>query len=515
MKNDQDNLPLRKTPSGEQIDTRPIQIEQWLTTLSYADFDKTGQLLYEATLATNLQLVKPSVRMELVELYNRPYQYYIDSRIKTEAQYTLQSIETAQSQVNILKRIAMNLGYACKMAAEEELKQKTLWRHTKPPLPAMLSALNYLSHALIFSYLEYSPIPKKIWQEINFIYDYAETLGKENTILPLPASDAGHTTNTIAQAYKRLVLASLADPYQLPFGAIWEIFEQLHSWAGYVHITRYSATDAPAGYFVVDLNGDSAPVPYFKFNQERITDKHRLIDATRLSKLIQEKCALLNRGEKLKDNLRLSPHYARLILGHLSQAWSLPPKRYFPREERRGMLYMTCGLKAVYFSINRETEYFPEQDDTAASPDYEAEEWELVDQSLGGVAVIRNARPSCDVRIGDLVAMSNDREKINWTVGVVRWMMVYKTRNYKIGIQVISKTALAVAVRALSGSAQDCRFQRALSVSEGGEQSLITTKGLYMKDRELEIKTQDGTFEVKATSMKESTLGFEHFNIRH
>ena len=165
------------------------------------------------------------------------------------------------------------------------------------------------------------------------------------------------------------------------------------------------------------------------------------------------------------------------------------------------MLYMTCGLKAVYFSINRETEYFPEQDDTAASPDYEAEEWELVDQSLGGVAVIRNARPSCDVRIGDLVAMSNDREKINWTVGVVRWMMVYKTRNYKIGIQVISKTALAVAVRALSGSAQDCRFQRALSVSEGGEQSLITTKGLYMKDRELEIKTQDGTFEVKATSM--------------
>lgn len=514
MTNDRDNLPLQMTPSGEQVDTRPAHVEQWLNSLSYADFQKTGQLLYEATLATNQQLVKPSVRLELVELYNRPYQYYIDSRIKTEAQHTLQSIESVQSQINMLKRIAVNLGYACKLAAEEELRKKSLWRQSTPPLATLLSALTYLSQALIFSYLEYSPAPKNLWLDLNSIYDYAETLGKENSALPLSASDAHQTMHTVAQSYKRIVLASLSDPHQLPFGAIWEIYEQLDSWTGYVHITRYGSRDDPAGNFVVDLNGDTAPVPYFKFNHDRATDKHRLIDATRLSGLIQDKCESIRRDNNLNDNLKFSPHHAKLVLNHLSRTWSLPPRRYFPREERKGLLSLACGLNAAYFFINNETEDLPGQDGPPVSSEFKAEEWELVDQGSGGIAVIRNTRPGHDIRIGDLVAINHDKKEKKWIIGIIRWMMVYKTYNYKIGIQIIAKSALPVAVRALSGSVQDSQFQRALSVSEDNEQFLLTGKGMYMEDRELEIKTQDGTFRAGATAIKESTLGFEYFHIR-
>lgn len=521
---------MRASTSGEQIDTRPLYIEEWLDSLPYIDFQKTGQLLYEATLATNQQEIKPSVRLELVELYNRPYQYYLDSQIKAGAQHTLQSIETMQSQISILKRIAVNLGYACKLAAEQELKKKSLWRQSKPPLHAMQLSLNYLSHALIFSYLEYSPTPKNVWRELNFIYDFAETLGKENTPLPLPASETKHNTSTIAQAYKRIVLASLSDPHHMPFGAIWEIYEQLYFWSSHVHITRFGLMDKPSGYFVVNLDSDSAPLPYFKFNKDRTTDKHRLIDATRLSNIVEEKLISINKGEGQKEGFKLSPHYAKLILGHLSKAWGLPPKRYFPREERKGKLYLTYGLNAVYFFINEEIEFIsdhnnsdtntiidePEVNNEAImSSNYKVEQWEIVDQGSGGFAVMRSAKSAYNIRVGDLVAVRNETEEQNWLIGVIRWMIVRQSTIYKIGIQIISNEVLPVTVRARSGSALDSQFRRALLFSEEKQTSIITGKGLYMDNRELEIKTQDKSFKVKATAMKESTLGFEYFNIQY
>ena len=127
MKYDAYSLPMRATPDGDQIETRPLYVEEWLDSLPYIDFKKTSLLLYEATRATNEQVLKPAIRVELVELYNRPYQYYIDSQIKTGAQHTLHSIDTLQEQIQILKKIAINLGLACKISAEETLKKKTLW----------------------------------------------------------------------------------------------------------------------------------------------------------------------------------------------------------------------------------------------------------------------------------------------------------------------------------------------------------------------------------------------------
>ncbi|MGY8815688.1 MAG: hypothetical protein ACKVHQ_13385 [Gammaproteobacteria bacterium] len=133
------NLPLRSTSAGGQIETRPMYVEEWLDSLPYTDFKITSQLLYNAIKATNAQQVKPSIRLELVELYNRPYQYYIDSQIKAGAQHTLQSIDTVQAQIKILKNIAVNLSLACKISAEESLKKKILWGQTKPPIKSFFS----------------------------------------------------------------------------------------------------------------------------------------------------------------------------------------------------------------------------------------------------------------------------------------------------------------------------------------------------------------------------------------
>jgi hypothetical protein len=528
MTSDINTLPRRKTSTGLQMETRPLYIEEWLDKLPYIDFEKTGQILFEAIKVTNKESIKPSIRLELVELYHRPYQYYLDLQIRTGAQHTLQSIGTMQSQLAILKKIAVNLALACKLAVDDLLKRKTLWGQSKPPLPAMLMSLNYLSHAMIFSFLEYSPIPKNVWREVNSIYTFAQDLGQENNTIILPGKDRKAAATSIAHAYKKIVLASLADPHHLPFGAIWEIFEQLQDWAKLVHIKHYQAPATPTGHFVVNLDSDTSPLPYSKFNSKLASEKHRLIDATELGKLIQQQLAILNSGKSLDDSIRISPYFARSIVLHISKAWGLPPKRSLPRKSGEGTMLISCGLNSTYFFVNHEEDFvvprvisedaddFSDEQDTTAQKSYSADEWSLVDQGSGGFAVIKNDKPGDIIRVGDLVGIKNDSATNGkWKLGVIRWLMIRQNKIYKVGIQMIGVDAHAAAIRACNGSKLDLQYRRALLIGEpstNADISVITHKGLFIDERELEISYNKQSFKVLADSLKESTVSFEHFS---
>jgi hypothetical protein len=523
------DLPMRRTAAGEQIETRPLHVEEWLDSLPYVDFRKTGRLLVEATRATNAQSIKAVNRLELVALYHRPYQYYVESQIRAGAQHTLQSIETVQEQVEVLKQIGVNLALACKLAAEETLKQKTLWGQTKPPLPALLSSLNYLSHALIFSFLEYSPTPKNVWRELHFVYEFATGLGRENeTVLPVGGAPDKDATS-IAAAWKRIVMASLADPHHLPFGAIWEIYEQLNDWVGHVTVERFEPSGSPGGHFVVDLGGDGRPVPLATFRPEGPLDRHRLLDASALGGIIEELLERLSTGQSPGTGIRLSPFFAKSVLAHVLRAWGLPPKRSAPREPRQGRLSLTCGLGGAYYFVNGEREFVrprteEEEDEMHAGlrevtppGSYVADVWEMVDEGPGGFAVIKTERPRYSVRVGDLVGIGESAgPERKWSLGIIRWMMVRQGKGYRIGVQIISHAAAAVAVRAVSGSEQDRRYRRALMFThaeDAGRCCMITDRGLFLGERPLELKENGTVRRVVCGALTESAVGFDYFTL--
>jgi hypothetical protein len=523
---------MRRTAAGEQIETRPLHVEEWLDSLPYVDFRSTSRLLHEATRATNEQNIKPDNRYELVELYHRPYQYYVDSQIRTGARHTLQSIEAMQEQVEVLKRIGLNLALACRLAAEEALKQKTLWRQTKPPLPALLSALNYLSHVLIFSYLEYSPTPANVWRELNFVYEFAEGLGKQREDV-LPAGGApDKDATTIDAAYKRIAMASLTDPHHLPFGAIWEIYEQLNEWSKHVTIGEFEPGASPGGHFVVDLAGDSRPVPLAGFDPAGGLNRHRIIDASALGGLIEEQLERLNSGQRLAESIRLSPFFAKSVLGHALRAWGLPPKRSMPREPRQGTLHLACGLSAAYFFLNSEQEFLPppagngedgvhaDAGDGPPPGNHAADAWEIVDEGPTGFAVMKTERPHYNLRVGDLVAICEAPGARNgggkWGLGIVRWMMVRQGKGYRIGVQIITHSASVAALRALSGSSQDCSFRRALVFADpenAGHGRVITDRGLFLNGRALELNESGRSRNVACGELVESAIGFDCFTL--
>lgn len=523
-------LPIRKSSQGNEIETRPLHIEEWLDSLPYIDFKKTSALLYEALTATNKAEVKSSTRIELIELYNRPYQYYVESQIKTGAQHTLQTIDAMQSQVNQMKRIAVAMSFACKLAFDTALNKKTLWKKSKPPVEAMLMSMNYLSHALVFSFLEYAPVPKNVWQQLNFIYDFAESIGCHKKIYSIPGANNKNDNTTVDHAYKRIIMASLVDPHHLPFGAIWEIYEQLNSWAEYTQIEPIRSVSNATGFFALDLKSDNKPVPLSKFKPENANNNTRLLDSTPLENHIQKQIDLLQIGQPLDKSIALSPFYAKSLLAHMLKAWGLPPKRYFPRKTKSGQMNIVPGISAIYYFLNDGVAFNqnprPEEEDDidisegpteiSFSAQYIPEKWRIVDEGSGGYAIIKDEKPKKPVRVGELIGINNDITDNNWHIGVIRWLMVSKGI-HKVGLQIITETAKPIALRACNGSQTDKEFRPAFIMNFDGTANppaIITEKGLFIEDRELEIKDGENHQQIIADTLNESSISYEVFKFK-
>lgn len=526
-----EQLPLRKSAQGNQIETRPVYVEEWLDSLPYIDFKKTSDLLNQALIETNKADIKSSTRLELIELYNRPYQYYVASQINAGAQHTLQTIDAMGSQVSRMKQIAVALSFGCKLAFDSALNKKTLWKQSKPSIDAMLMSMNYLSHALIFSFLEYAPIPKKVWQQLNFIYDFAESMECHKKIYSIPGENNKSINTSIDHTYKKIMMASLVDPHHLPFGAIWEIFEQLDSWAEYTQVHPMQSVSNSSGYFVFDLKSDDKAMPYSKFNQENTHDKIRLLDSTPLESLIQKQVDLLQAGLPIDKSIVLSPFYAKALLSHMLKAWGLPPKRYFPRKAKSGKLNIVSGVRAIYYFLNNgqafkntvdsdshdeEIDFSEEVTTSLSGAHYIPEDWRIVDEGSGGYAVIRDEKPRKSIRVGDLIGISDSDDQKSWSIAVTRWLMVSKTV-HKIGLQIISDTARPISLRACKGSNSDREFKPAFLISHNSdpnELSIVAEKGLYIDEREMEIIIGDKKQLITAKKMIESSISYEVFSYK-
>ncbi|MDX1518846.1 MAG: hypothetical protein R3318_01905 [Gammaproteobacteria bacterium] len=527
------NIPMRKgNDGGLVVDTRPMIIEEWLDTLPYVDFDRTTRMLSEALKGSNQLPMKPSDRIDLIALYNRPYQYYLETQVKMGSQHTLQSIETMQKQSLPLKQIAASLSRACRIAIEETLKKKTLWKQSKPPLDAILMAINYLSHVLIFSYLEYSPAPRHVWKELNFLYEFTEGINQQNSVVEEISEDRQKERSTISNAYKRIILTSMVDPHHLPFGAVWEVFTQLKTWVEHCSIGPFEELQNPSGYFVVDLKNDLAPVPYSKFNKKLAGGREiRLVNASKLEAFVQKQLNLAKTGQPLDDSVVLSTYSAKSLLEQLCRSWGLPPKRYFPRKPGKGNVKLTHGLNSTFYYMNGKQHFIAnddtdniEQDDEidvmntsgAHQITYSEEEWELVDQGAGGFAVVKNLKPGNPVRVGDLVGIetrSKQSEK-QWLLGVIRWLMITQSRVYKMGIQTISSSARPVAVK----QPGDREYSRAFILTDqtgSSDASIITSRGIYSPDQSLELQIDNDQKRLISADLKESTSLFEYFGVQY
>lgn len=523
-------LPLKDGAGGNQIETRPALVKDWLDTLPYIDFEKTGRLLDLALRATNEAEIKSSLRLELIKLYDRPYQYHLAARIRDREQ----TAAVLQQRAGLLKQIALKLGLACDILVTARLERKTLWKTSRPPIRLMLMMMNYLSQALIFSFFEYAPAPKNIWKQLNFNYALAESRGLHKTRHSLAMAGNQTTRTSIEHTYKRIMLAALADPHYLPVGAIWEIYEQLGDWAEQARIRPPRAVPDPAGYFVLELDKNSKAIPYARFGQTDKPDDIRLLDTTPLMATIQKHIDRIEAGRQPAAGMAPSPLRLEPLLRHMLKTWGSPPERNARRRARTGSVTLVSGVNAIYYHLNggafqavrrgADDTHEIHIRDVAGGPhhsgveaEYPAERWLVSDMSSGGCALIRASRLERPPRTGDLVGINLDGPAGERRLGIVRWLM-NRDERHKVGIQNIASAVRPIALRAAAGFVMsDVTFRPAFLMAghnTANEGAIIAEKGLYSAGRWLKIRTGDTQQLIYADKLLDKGLWHEIFSYK-
>lgn len=525
-----------ETGRSTAVEVRPAYVDDWLDTLPYADFDKTAALLHGALSAVNTQRLKPAQRFELLNLYVRPYRYLLGNYAKTEVLPGAHALEAKQRTVDALRHVALDMAFACRLSIEETLNRKTLWVHNKPSPRQLLLAVRLLSHVLLLSYQAYSPVPGSTWSELHENFLIADQLGLLSALAEDPLQDSRSRTSVL-NAFLQIAATSLMDPHHLPQGAVWQIYEQLHDWAREIQLTAFRRPPDTHGYFVIDLKGSSRPVNLARFDAACTTPYHRLMKCAALYRVVQLHRERAAEGYAGDASLVLPPKSADLLLRQMLSAWGEPPTRHAPRRPRRGTLRLAAGLNAAFFHVNGGRDFLPrrtvedppeiEVHDGGAypragvgtiPPGYVLESWSFLNEGPGGFAVFRSALPGGPIRVGELVSLEDpDAGYGRWMLGVVRWLMVYKHHEHRIGLQVIGRRPRCGAVRAAVGSRGEREYRRALLVEcplGTGSASLIAARGLYAAGRSLELDIDGGPGTIRPTRLIETTVAFEQFSFQ-
>src|SRR5204862_150212 len=81
------------------------------------------------------------------------------------------------------------------------------------------------------------------------------------------------------------------------------------------------------------------------------------------------------------------------------------------------------------------------------SKSFPVNEWEVVNQSAGGLKVRRTAPPLQPVSVGEIVGVKL-AGRARWTIGMVRWITVLDVGGLEVGIQFIATAARPASIPA-------------------------------------------------------------------
>ncbi|MDH5573072.1 MAG: hypothetical protein OEY89_15025, partial [Gammaproteobacteria bacterium] len=113
--------------------------------------------------------------------------------------------------------------------------------------------------------------------------------------------------------------------------------------------------------------------------------------------------------------------------------------------------------------------------------------WMLINESAGGYCMQCDTSCGSNIRVGEIIGITtDDTNKDEWSLGILRWMRTYGDTGVKVGGQFIGKGVIPVAVSIAydnSGNNNSVSLQRALLVPAiraiGKSSSIITHTSRY------------------------------------
>ncbi|MDH5191544.1 MAG: hypothetical protein OEW89_09880 [Gammaproteobacteria bacterium] len=354
----------RQDPSRRPgLDIHPKGLKQWVDALPAANVNETVKQLLPVLKDINrcqIDLIHRhnfllQIQPLILDLVKTIKKRYLNASFPL-SMHTLTSVDTVRElhreMAFAYKLIIVELSHR---GCEEE-EQDVILKN------ALYCAIRHLSRILLESYIVYESEPPTIWSELHQLYQFTE----KNPALFSREIKTGDNkwTNPIIDAYKRIVLLSLSNPYRLMQGETNRIDHHLKTWSTNTLIHKPGMKDSLVGKFIIDLATDAPPrcitssMKSFRPIDVRIIDAHVLLANVKqqIEKLSEP---LKSKGKKYIT--MLGRRQRRDMFVRLENAWNVRPERMSSRSMNLSKVIMTTGLSASHYFVSKEIPFNPEQ----------------------------------------------------------------------------------------------------------------------------------------------------------
>ncbi len=516
-------VPSERAAPPKDLEIRPKHAKAWLDSLPLAQCLDAGRRIQANLAAMSRSKIDTEDRVQLLEAYRPVVSVILDELDAIYGKSALPLTPKAREALALARGIAAEAAHGYKIAILDKTG-KLLAFGAKKQLPLLLfRAMEYVAEGIRASYRSYTPLPMGLWKEMHQIYLHAEKEGFAADVV-----DA-ETKTSIADLYVELMMVSLTDPYRLVQGELDKIALLQAGNRGQVTLGQKKPGTRESAHFIVPCDVDRPPKPANSANDDNGGPNWRLLDANPLVDRLRQRKNAVETGNVSATMSKMTGADGLALLAKLIALWGDPPKRAYRRDPMDTTVAICAGLRTISHFVSQEAKIdiaaeteaiqkgitiplisIPEDE---VSKGLQVSEWEVVNQSAGGLKVKRIGATNQSISVGEVIGIKF-MGRARWTVGVVRWLTMLDEGGMEFGIQFIAAGARMVAVTPTLTSAGTVKLGLLLSEDGGPEaDSLLTPIGTYSDLREFEVEEDGQVSNVRATTLMEKTGRFELFHI--
>lgn len=477
--------------------TRARALAEWEASLPKVNHLETARRLHAALCEINQLKATPGDRLELLDTLADSVHSSADAVFRHHLQQPLAPSEQENRVVALAQGLNAELATGYRMVAEALNESVLNFNRNELMAQALHHCLWSLLPNLQRCFAMYVPAPSGYWAELHKLFRRAHKSGTDQQKL----SWLGRHSS-LSQAYKAALLFDMAQPCQLQRFELPPLYAACIAWSP---LTRLGPA-ADSGTYLINLMSDRGPS--FQAGKTAAGKGFLGLHTQELTqRLSQAEASALPAVSGISNYLRQ----------HLATSWDRTRQRQFRRQPVEQPIKLVPGLSSVHSQLCNgltfEAFLRPYRDDQAKTglealfqaqdtrqtrsqrdvwqesfdaggnrlPDIPAPADNITDQEQTGPAsqVMEYRAQAMDMSprgyrllwadrvptslvMGEVVSLQTPGST-HWTIGLLRWLRQQQsTGRVQLGIELLSPSAMACAIRILNKTGQHSDFLRAI-----------------------------------------------------
>ena len=368
-------------------------------------------------------------------------------------------------------------------------------------------ALRVLTLQLKWLLLRYGPVETRLWGQLGRLYGIAEKKGLAEAKVPVYPGTHGESTIKV-EFLKALMLAASSTDGLPPL-------KQTVAERVVAHFAdAFRLSHSPGGCtYCFDITSHKPPVRMFTGVQ---AGPNMLFFGAgpALAQLTQLMNQVVESGAVPQDVNLGGTHEKDMVLAtfkHLLQYWSeTPPARTSERRKATARITVVPGLSEIVGVLDPSS-----NDQLDFSQDQSAESWIVENVSDGGYGAIIPTLKADWIKVGTLIGVQTEGMS-HWGVGMIRRISRDENQQRRVGIQLLSKTAIPIKL-ARSGGTSSFNAGRepgpaillSTTPDSRGEVGIVMREGIFNGRDSLDMMVREKVYLLMPARMVEGGEDFD------